>query len=107
MGSLLIVSPFVSMLLVLLTIFFVICLLKSSWFRGIVGVVRDAKNNPKRGFKFLGCTKFPRCRGTAGISWEDGLWQNDETQPPFTDSWRNGLGPNDETQSAYADRAFH
>ena len=107
MGSLLIVSPFVSMLLVLLTIFFVICLLKSSWFRGIAGVVRDAKNNSNRGFKFLGCTKFPLCRGTAGISWEDGLWQNDETQPPFTDSWRNGLGPNDETQSAYADRAFH
>jgi hypothetical protein len=107
MGSLLFINPFASMVLVLILIIFVICLLKSSWFKGIAGVVRETKNGPNRGYKFLDCTKFKGCKGTAVISMEDGLWQNGETQPAFTDSWENGLGPNDETQSAFTDRAFH
>ena len=106
MGSLLIFNPFVSMLLVCVPILFVLYLLKSPWFKGITGV-REAKNSPNRGNQFLGFTKFPRCRGTAAISWEDGLGQNDETQPAFTDSWENGLWQNDEPQSAFTDRAFH
>lgn len=77
MGSLLISSPFVLMVLVCLPIVLVLYLLKSSWFKE-----------------------------TAAISWENGLGQNDETQSAFTDSWENGLGQNDETQSAFTDRAF-
>ena len=137
MASLEIISPFVSMLLVFIPLIFVMVLLKSSWFKGVVGeflvhisakinlnksekqnnncypkcespmVVREAKRGPNRSNKFLGFTRFPRYRGTAAISWEDRLGQSDEIQPAFTDSWENGWEQNDETQSAFTDRAFH
>ena len=70
-------------------------------------VVREVKSSPNRGDKFLGCTRFPQCKETTAISWENGLGRDYKTQPAFTDSWGNGLGQNDETQSAFTDRAFH
>lgn len=107
MGSFQFINPYFSMGLILLLIIFVIYLLKSFWFKGIAGVVRESENKPSCGYRFLSRTKFKGCRGATAISWEDGLWQNGETQPAFTDSWENGLGLNDETQSAFTDRAFH
>lgn len=77
MGSSLIVSPFVSTLLVCLPIIFVLYKLKSSW-----------------------------SKETAAISSENGSVENDETQSAFTDSWENRAGQHDETQSEFTDRAF-
>lgn len=104
MGSLWVINPVVSMLLVCIAIIFVVYLLKSPWFKGIAGV-REAKNDPNRSEKFLGFTQFPRCEETTFSSWEDGLGRSEDSLPAFTDSWEKGLGQNDDTQSAFTDRA--
>ena len=69
-------------------------------------IVREMKNGFNRGEKFLGCTRFPECRGTAVITSNDMVGQEFETEPAFTDSWENRSWQNDDTQSRFTDRAF-
>jgi hypothetical protein len=105
MGSLLMINPVVSMLLVCIPIIFVVVLLKSSWFKARAGV-REAKDGLDRSEQCMGFTQLPRWEETADSSWKDGLGQNDDTPPAFTDSWEKGLGQNDDSPSAFTDRAF-
>lgn len=70
-------------------------------------VEREAKNGANRGQKFLGCSKFPKCRGTAPMPVEDELVKmENEADSGFTDSWGNRTWRDDE-QPTFADRAYH
>lgn len=69
-------------------------------------VIREAENGPNHADKWLGCSRFPQCRGTATIPLVDAWEQDDEIEFAFTDSWEKGWLQNDETQSAFTDRAF-
>ena len=70
-------------------------------------VVREAKNGDNRGDKFLGCSRFPKCRGTATVSSNDDDWgQEFEVEPAFTDSWGDRSWQDDDIQPAFTYRAF-
>ena len=70
-------------------------------------VIRESKNGPKSGEKFLGCSRFPKCRGTAAISLNDDGWNQEfEHAPTFTDSWENRSWRFDDTNSTFKDRAI-
>ena len=70
-------------------------------------VEREAKNGANRGQKFLGCSRYPKCRGTAPIPVEnDGVEVGTEDEPVFSDSWGNKTWRDDEIQPAYADRVY-
>jgi restriction system protein len=64
-------------------------------------VVRVARKGPNSGNKFLGCTKFPQCRGASPIPLE-----KEESEISFTDSWKKSLDPNDDFKSDFTNRAF-
>jgi restriction system protein len=72
-------------------------------------VVREAKNGAKSGEKFLGCSRFPKCRETAPMPQVDEvemvLNEFDNAGPGFTDSWGNRTWRDDE-QPAVTGRAF-
>jgi ssDNA-binding Zn-finger/Zn-ribbon topoisomerase 1 len=70
---------------------------------------REAKNGANRGQKFLGCSRYPKCRGTAPMPVEDGMEvvvdEVDEFDSGFTDSWGNRTWRDDE-KPALTDRTF-
>jgi ssDNA-binding Zn-finger/Zn-ribbon topoisomerase 1 len=70
---------------------------------------RESKNGSNRGQKFLDCSRYPKCRGTAPMSVENELEMVvddvDEFDSGFTDSWGNRTWRDDE-QPWLTDRAF-
>jgi hypothetical protein len=70
-------------------------------------VVREEINGVESRETFVGCTRFPECRGTVLISVEVGCGnQASETEPVFTDSWAERSWREDDRQPAFTDRAF-
>jgi ssDNA-binding Zn-finger/Zn-ribbon topoisomerase 1 len=70
-------------------------------------VIRESKKGAKSGEKFLGCSRFPKCRGTAAISSNENGWDQEfERAPTFTDSWEDRSWRFDDTNSTFKDRAI-
>jgi len=70
-------------------------------------VLRESKNGAKSGEKFLGCSRFPKCRGTSAISLNQNGWDQEiGSESAFTDSWANRSWRFDDTESTFKDRSF-
>ncbi|BBO67824.1 DNA-binding protein [Desulfosarcina alkanivorans] len=70
-------------------------------------VVRTVNRGASCGEKFLGCSRFPECRGTAAMPAEDEVVEiGTEEETVFSDSWGNKTWRDDDIQPALMDRAF-
>lgn len=70
-------------------------------------VTRESRKGTNRNEKFIGCSRYPECRGSAFIAVESGsMIQKIEVEQEFTDSWGNRTWRDDEIQPAFTDRAF-
>lgn len=50
-------------------------------------VVREARKGAHAGKKFLGCSRFPKCKMTLPVPLETAHGPDEESDAPFTDSW--------------------
>ncbi len=70
-------------------------------------VTRKVRKGVNSNEKFIGCSRYPECRGTAFIAVEsECMIQKIMEEQEFTDSWGNRTWRDDEIQPAFTDRAF-
>ena len=70
-------------------------------------IVRDVKNEDRRGQQLLESSRSPECKRTLDVPEEnDKVDLVDEKESLFTDSWGNKTWRDDEIEPAFMDRAF-